>query len=84
LWSTRNNVEVAYTVPSLVDHADGPTLVQHRDSSVREPGRVAWKTGTRRKWDSNSVPLIGPGGTALLQQPVKQPKAQNTTTAATL
>ena len=43
---------VAYTHPSLVDHKDTPTLVQHRDRQPRTPGRVAWRIGTRHTWDS--------------------------------
>lgn len=42
---------VAYTVPSLVDHADNGTLIAHRDRQPRTPGRVAWCTGIRHTWD---------------------------------
>lgn len=61
LWCTRNAVDLAYTVPSLVDHADLPTLIDRIDGKAPGPGRVAWRTGTRRKWTSASVPLIAPG-----------------------
>lgn len=60
LWCSRNAVDMAYTVPSLVDHADWPTLIEHIDGQDREPGRVAWRVGTRRKWSDVSVPFIGP------------------------
>jgi GR25 family glycosyltransferase involved in LPS biosynthesis len=52
----NNQIDVAYSVPSLVDHADGPPLIEHK--SPRQPGRVAWKFGTRRKWDDSSIQLI--------------------------
>lgn len=32
-----------YTVPSLVDHADGPTVEKHPDGQPRKPGRRAWR-----------------------------------------
>ena len=32
-----------YTVPSLVDHADGPTVEKHPDGQLRKPGRRAWR-----------------------------------------
>ena len=32
-----------YTVPSLVDHADGPTVEKHPDGEKRKPGRTAWR-----------------------------------------
>lgn len=41
---------VSYTWPSLVDHADRQTVVQHRDRQPRPPGRVAWRHGTRDAW----------------------------------
>jgi hypothetical protein len=59
LWCSRNDVQLAYSVPSLVDHADIPTLI-HSDGREAEVGRVAHKTGVRRKWVSDSVPLIAP------------------------
>ena len=32
-----------YTVPSLVDHADGPSVEKHPDGQTRRPGRTAWR-----------------------------------------
>ena len=32
-----------YTLPSLVDHADGATVEQHPDGQTRRPGRTAWR-----------------------------------------
>jgi hypothetical protein len=54
-WSRRQGWPIAYTVPSLVDHADGPTLITHPDGAEREPGRVAWRTGTHFTWNSDAV-----------------------------
>lgn len=49
---------VAYTVPSLLDHADGvPVIVSRPDGASRPPGRVAWRTGVRDAWSSASVAL---------------------------
>lgn len=38
-------VPVYYTYPSMVDHADGPTLIQHQDGQPRTEPRRAWATG---------------------------------------
>ena len=54
-WARRHGHTVAYTVPSLVDHADLPTIVEHRDGQPRRPGRRAWTVGTRESWSSQSV-----------------------------
>jgi hypothetical protein len=50
--------QVAYTVPSLVDHADVPPVIVSRpDGDARGPGRVAWRTGVRDIWTPVSVAL---------------------------
>lgn len=51
-WVNRKFYRVAYTWPSLIDHADTETLIQHPDGQQREPGRIAWKTGTRDHWEN--------------------------------
>ena len=56
-WARHSGLPIAYTWPSLVDHADGPTLVLHRDGKPRTCGRVAWQTGTRGAWNSERVSL---------------------------
>ena len=56
-WAQLHGHVVSYTWPSLVDHADLPTVVAHRDGEPRPPGRVAWRTGSRDVWTSASVPL---------------------------
>lgn len=57
LWCRRFGHDVAYTFPSLVDHADLPTCVAHPDGEVRGKGRVAWQFGKREYWTQRSVPL---------------------------
>lgn len=56
-WARHNGIRVAYSNPSLVDHKDDGTLVQHPDGRPRKPGRVAWHTGTRDRW-GNTVAAI--------------------------
>lgn len=48
---------VAYTLPSLVDHADTPTIHVHQDGQPRTPGRKAWQIGTRPQWNANSIQM---------------------------
>jgi len=52
-WAIRNQHAVAHTWPSIVEHRDVRS-VEHRK---REPGRVAWKVGTRDKWTRESCVL---------------------------
>lgn len=47
--------QVAYAVPSLVDHADTPTIHVHQDGQPRTPGRKAWTVGKRPQWNSNTI-----------------------------
>lgn len=54
-WARTNNRPIGYTWPSLVDHADGPTLVVHPDGRPRKAGRIAWQVGTRDTWNSETV-----------------------------
>lgn len=62
VWARRVRHQIAYSWPSLVDHSDVPTLVNHPDGADREPGRTAWRVGSRPHWTSKSVPLSPPGG----------------------
>lgn len=57
-WAQLHGHTVSYTWPSLVDHADVPTVVAHRDGEPRPPGRVAWRTGQRDNWTTTSTPLF--------------------------
>ncbi len=56
-WAKQYGHTVAYTVGSLVDHADWPTIVAHRDRQPRRPGRTAWQLGGRNEWTTRAVTL---------------------------
>lgn len=56
-WAHRHRHRVAYTVGSLVDHRDGPTLVAHPDGQDRLPGRTAWQVGGHDTWNATAVVL---------------------------
>ena len=56
-WAHNTTTKVFYTHPSLVDHADTDTLVEHRDGHRREPGRKAWRHGTREHWTTTQTPM---------------------------
>lgn len=56
-WAQRYGHTVAYTVGSLCDHADLPSLAHHQDRAKRTPGRVAWQTGGHTIWTSKAVTL---------------------------
>ena len=56
-WAVKRRYRVGFTWPSLVDHADGETLLKHRDGQAREPGRVAWRAGTRTDWNIDAVEM---------------------------
>lgn len=62
LYSYRNQIDVAYSWPSLVDHADESSLIPDKVPC----GRVAWKHGTRRSWTDVSVPLIAANSEGVL------------------
>jgi hypothetical protein len=46
----NRNLPVAYTVPSLVQHADGPSVAAHRYQKGQPEPRVAWSVGVRDSW----------------------------------
>lgn len=54
-WCRARGHTIAYTIPSLVEHADLPTLV--RDRGPRTRPRCAWRTGMRDVWNSKAVPM---------------------------
>ena len=57
-WARQNRHLVGYTCPSLVDHADGPSVIgAHPDGNSRNVPRHAWKTGTREHWRGRPVLL---------------------------
>jgi hypothetical protein len=53
VWARRYDLPVSYTWPSLVDHADMTSLVDHGNSPQRP--RIAWQTGTRDRWNTTQV-----------------------------
>lgn len=55
-WARANHHIIAYTWPSLCDHHDQPTLVQHRDHKPRNQPRKAWKHGTPN-WNRHTIPI---------------------------
>ncbi|MBF6138126.1 hypothetical protein IU501_34725 [Nocardia otitidiscaviarum] len=56
-WLRARGLRVAYSVPSLVDHADGPTLIAHPDRLPRRRQRKAWTVGGREHWNGSTVLL---------------------------
>jgi GR25 family glycosyltransferase involved in LPS biosynthesis len=56
-WMHNRGVAMSYTWPSLVDHADQPTLFRHPDKLPRPPGRVAYRTGTHTTWTDKAVTM---------------------------
>jgi hypothetical protein len=42
-WCRRNRIEVPHAHPSLVDHADGPSVTQHPDGRIDRGVRRAWR-----------------------------------------
>lgn len=58
-WCAHERVLVSYTVPSLVDHADGPSVMAaHCDGKPRSQPRKAWITGGRDKWKTRSILMM--------------------------
>lgn len=41
-WRKLTGRNVIYTIPSLVDHADGPSVELHADGQPRREVRKAW------------------------------------------
>lgn len=57
-WARAYHYGVAYTWPSLVDHADGLTVAHHRDNLPRTPGRTAWRAdGQLRRWNTSHIAM---------------------------
>jgi hypothetical protein len=55
-WCRARSHRVAYSVPSLVDHAQGPSLIRNRPYKTLTPRR-AWRTGGRGRWNQSAVPM---------------------------
>ncbi|MFG1794146.1 hypothetical protein [Nocardia sp. NPDC049149] len=56
-WCLARDHKVAYSWPSLCNHADGPTLVRHANTGNTTGPRKAWRTGSRATWTPQSVPM---------------------------
>lgn len=56
-WARYHGHTIAYTNPSLIDHADLPTIVEHPDGEPRKAGRTAWNVGTRHHWNSTTMAI---------------------------
>lgn len=60
-WCKTNHHLVAHTIPSLVDHADGESVIRQRigpiDDKKRDKPRKAWQFGTRERWTRKAAPL---------------------------
>lgn len=57
-WLRRRRLCVAHTVPSLVEHADWPTTIDHHaDGQPRTEPRRAWRAGSRVRWTGLTVRL---------------------------
>jgi GR25 family glycosyltransferase involved in LPS biosynthesis len=56
-WAQANEHQVGYCWPSLLDHADGPTLVLHPDQQPRDQPRIAWWHGARDSWTDRTVEM---------------------------
>ena len=54
-WCRLRGHRVAYTKPSIIEHADGPSLLVHPDGDKRELPRRAWEFGRRDEWDWESA-----------------------------
>lgn len=59
-WAKGHGHTVAYTWPSLIDHADGPTLFAHPDKKLRERRRIAHHAAPRRAWNSRYIYMAPP------------------------
>jgi GR25 family glycosyltransferase involved in LPS biosynthesis len=52
-WAKQNRHPIAFTVPSLVDHADTPTINRPTPPNPRK----AWRTGQHTRWTHNTVSM---------------------------
>jgi hypothetical protein len=57
-WCKRHGHPVAYSIPSLCDHADGPPVITRRgDPHPRDVPRHAHRVGTRTHWTGRAAIL---------------------------
>jgi len=56
-WYRNQGHPILITWPSLINHADGPSLVPHKYPTTETP-RTAWRTITHhRDWRTNATPI---------------------------
>lgn len=55
-WARDNRHTIALCWPSICDHRDLPTLINHPDG-LKRGERKAWKTGARDTWTSKTVTM---------------------------
>lgn len=57
-WARQYGYPTCYTVGSLVEHADEPTVIPlHPDRQPRTPGRKAWRLGGHDRWTTTTVTM---------------------------
>jgi hypothetical protein len=56
-WFAQQGRPSLYTWPSLVDHADGDTLVAHADGQPRTEPRRARRLGTPATWATETIAI---------------------------
>ncbi len=57
-WARQYGHPICYTVGSLVEHADEPTVIPlHPDKQPRTPGRKAWRLGGNDRWTTTTVTM---------------------------
>ena len=59
-WARQRDYGISYTWPSLLDHRDEGTLVEHRDGQPRAEPRTAWCADWRESWESTTVEILDP------------------------
>ena len=60
-YTKATGTPVHYAIPSLVDHRDGPPVIDTRtDGQSRTAPRKAWRVGTRPHWDGPAHTLKSP------------------------
>lgn len=59
-WAQTNAHTIGYCWPSILDHADVPTLVNHADGKPRGRERVAWCAAPRHAWNGQHIAMTSP------------------------
>lgn len=56
-WAREAGHQICYSNPSLVEHADWPTVITHQDGQPRTEPRKAWRLGNRPSWNNTTTHL---------------------------